>query len=255
MSRTAVDVPPMNARRSTSSVRAPRRPAVIAADEPADAGPDDDDVVAVVHRRGAGARDRVQPRRVGDEDPVDGLVAEPARGAAARTWSSGSAARAAVVRPQVVARRRGRGPSTMPVEVAGGDDRARSGRARRCRGGTWSGRSCRTRASRRARRSRRGAPSPGCGRGGRGRSGPSSAPAGLEEVDDRRAPAVPISVWTRIAAPVAAEAPAMASRRRRSRARDVVVRGAALDRAGPRRVEGQRRVVPVGRVHADASGR
>ena len=68
-------------------------------------------------------------------------------------------------------------------------------------------------------------------------------------------PEVPISVWTRTAAPVADGGPGDGLEAPPLAARDAVVRGAALDRAGPRRVEGQRRVVPVGRVHARASGR
>ena len=91
MSSTAVDVPPMNARRSSSSVRAPWRAAVIAADDPAEPEPDDDDVVAVAH---AGApAPAIAYRRAGlvDEDPLDGVVAEPAPEAGHERASSGSA--------------------------------------------------------------------------------------------------------------------------------------------------------------------
>ncbi len=60
---------------------------------------------------------------------------------------------------------------------------------------------------------------------------------------------VPISVWTRIAAPVAAEAPAMASRRRRSAGVMWWYEAPPLIAPARRRVEGEARVVPVGRVH------
>ena len=106
------------------------------------AGPDDDDVEQVVHRARAGARTAGPGSRRGS---APSPPRRSAAGAAARTWPSGSAARA---------RRRRPGGSSAPRGPAraragrGGRRRrpARSGRGRRCRGGTSSGRPCRTRA-------------------------------------------------------------------------------------------------------------
>ena len=58
---------------------------------PGRAGPDDDDVEPVAHAAAPAPGIAYSARRVRDEDPVDGLVAEPASAGAARTPSSGSA--------------------------------------------------------------------------------------------------------------------------------------------------------------------
>ena len=85
----------------------------------------------------------------------------------------------------------------------------------RCRGGTWSARRCRTRGSRRAPRFPREARGRGCGPCAPGRCGrrPRRATSSRSTISW---PAVPISVWTRIAAPVRRLAMATASSRRPS---------------------------------------
>ncbi len=87
----------------------------------------------------------VQPGRVRDEDPRRRLLADPPPEPGHERGHQVAQPGPAVVGPEVAPR-----PEVQakhePVEVAGSPRPARSGRGRRCRGGTSSGRRCRTRA-------------------------------------------------------------------------------------------------------------
>ena len=126
-----------------SSVRAPRRAAVIAADEPAEPDP----TTTTSNRSFIGAGSAPGSSRAGFATRIRAVASSPIR-----RRSRGTNVRHQVAQPRPAARRRAgssapRGPA--PARAGRGGRRrrpARSGRGRRCPGGTSSGRRCRTRA-------------------------------------------------------------------------------------------------------------